>query len=174
MGEKLQAFRWLGRGYLKIEHPDGRVIMVPPYTPRIFERECIVKSQENLAVLGAARIAHFFAEKVAEPVNWVEGAMDMLKKDASVDDASPELSELAKEKADAQTVVQDSTTISRDLGKRAKALKESGDPAANAKDSIGDLMDKVDAGKGAKPTGTPAPAGPAAPSAGPAPKGDGK
>ena len=79
------------------------------------------------------------AEGKAEYITLVDGAMDVLRKDAK-----PEESAVVKDAVEAQTVATGSQAESAQLAKRAKALKDSGDPDANSKQTIDDLVTATD------------------------------
>ena len=65
---KPRAFRWMHRGVLHIDMPDGTVKVVHPGT--------IVRKAEHLAALGGARIEEFIRDKIAEVVTVVDGIIE--------------------------------------------------------------------------------------------------
>lgn len=101
---KLRPFRWMHRGVLHIELPDGKVHVVPPGG--------FVRKAEHLASLGAARIEEFIKDGIAEAVNIVDGLIEAI---------NPAPAQTPKEELEqAQTIAQDS----RDEGKSIKNLRD--------------------------------------------------
>ena len=122
MDEKLQAFRWRGPGALHIQRPTGERIVVPAYKAGEIEKLCIVKDPENLAALGAARIAEFIKNSQAEAVNWVDNLANMIR-----DDSGPDLAD-AKQ---AQEIATESAAVSKSRADQAKADKDAKVPGSD-------------------------------------------
>ena len=78
---EVKAFRWKGPGVLHIKRPDGKLEVVPPYSPGEIEKGCNVRDPVNIESLGQARIAALIASGHAEPIKWTDEIAAFLKND---------------------------------------------------------------------------------------------
>jgi hypothetical protein len=130
---KLRPFRWLGRGVLHINHPDGSTVVVPPDGPA-----SIVRKPENLAVLGADFIDQIIKDGRAEGLNIVDGIMEAIKPSAGT--MTPE------ELAQAQQIADDSRKDSKVLEKKAKDQKAAGISGTSAPEGTPSALPSTAAG----------------------------
>ena len=78
---EVKAFRWKGPGVLHIKRPDGKLEVVPPYSPGEIEKGCNVRDPVNIEALGQARIAALIAAGQAEPIKWTDDIAAFIKND---------------------------------------------------------------------------------------------
>jgi hypothetical protein len=78
---EVKAFRWKGPGVLHIKRPDGKLEVVPPYSPGEIEKGCNVRNPMNIEALGQERIASLIAAGQAEPIKWTDDIAAFLKND---------------------------------------------------------------------------------------------
>ena len=122
--KEIKAFRWKGPGVLHISRPDGKLKVIPPYTPGEIEHGCLVKDPVNVDALGQARIAALVAEGKAEVITWADNIAGFIRPDAKAAESTT-LADAQASEVQLQEVHSMDVHAEKQMAKAAEKLSDS-------------------------------------------------